>query len=426
MLKLRCVTLRLLSPRPDHGRGRRRVGFVLVALSLSIFFLLGMVGLAVDVGRMYVVKNESQSFCDSAAMFGASKLDGTADGVAAAVYAVNRVTGVVAEVGGPQKKLEFDTRQFQNVTTTFATAWNATTWVDSATAAADPSNYYFVKVQTRNPVGLWFLPVLVGSTVSDIAAYAVAGRSFESQLVEGLAPFAPIQLPKLETVCTPAELIGCSFDPDDKFGMVKGQWYTIRWLAGNLDPVTDLPKFCPGDKCPCMLKLANLSGADSAGYAMYQGARDIRDAIVGTPPIGTPLSEGSTLTLQNGQMATEMNALDTRVNQDSDITSNHYDAGWDGYPGQAKTVNSYAGNGRRIIITPVQSAAGAMTSDKINTVVGFAGFFLGPGIPQTYKSGHMSTVGACGQYLGSFTIGVPGSGGTGPGGPGAQTLRLYR
>ncbi|HWR54768.1 MAG TPA: Tad domain-containing protein [Bryobacteraceae bacterium] len=400
---------------------------MLIALSLSIFFLLGMVGLAVDVGRMYVVRNESQSFCDSAAMFAANELNGTADGVTAAL---NKVTWVAQDANGPLKRLEFSTRQFQNVTTTFATAWDATNWVDAVTAAGDPTNYYFVRVQTQNPVGLWFLPVLVGSTSSNVAASAVAGRSAESQMAEGLGPFAPFQLPTAGAVCTAAELADCKLDPNDRFGMVKGEWYTLRWLAGNLDPVKDLPKFCPGDRCPCMLKLANLSGAASAGYAMYGNASDIREAIVGTPPLTTPIGEGSVLDLKNGQVATEMGALNDRGLQDSDPTSNYYEDSYPEYPNQARTPHKYAGNGRRIIVTPIQSAAGAMTADKSNTVVGFAGFFLGPASDiqnsQTYREGHMSTIGACGQYLGAFTMGVPGSGGTGPGGPNVYTLRLYR
>lgn len=36
-------------------------------LAVSLATLLGLVGLAVDVGRMYIVKSETQSFVDAAA-----------------------------------------------------------------------------------------------------------------------------------------------------------------------------------------------------------------------------------------------------------------------------------------------------------------------------------------------------------------------
>jgi uncharacterized membrane protein len=213
----------------------RQRGFVLVALSLSLVFLLGMVGLAVDLGRMYVVKNESQSFCDSAAMFAAKELNTEDPDVNGVVAALNKVTWVAQDPNGPQKGLEFNSRQFQNITTTFATdctspttACSGSTWVDASTATANPTNYHFVRVQTHNPVNLWFLPIVVGSTVGNVAASAVAGRAVETNMVQGLAPFAPFELPDPGTVpgCTAADLATCARDPNDQFGMVKGQWNT--------------------------------------------------------------------------------------------------------------------------------------------------------------------------------------------------------
>ena len=48
------------------GSGAR--GYVLVALTLALVFLLSICGLAVDIGRMYITKSEAQSFVDSAAL----------------------------------------------------------------------------------------------------------------------------------------------------------------------------------------------------------------------------------------------------------------------------------------------------------------------------------------------------------------------
>jgi uncharacterized membrane protein len=49
----------------------------MVALVVSMVFLLGMVGLAIDLGRMYIAKSEAQSFVDSAALAAAAQLNGT-------------------------------------------------------------------------------------------------------------------------------------------------------------------------------------------------------------------------------------------------------------------------------------------------------------------------------------------------------------
>lgn len=59
----------------------KRRGFVLIAMSVAMFLLLAMLGLAFDVGRIYIARNEAQVFCDAAAMAAASKLDGTQEGL---------------------------------------------------------------------------------------------------------------------------------------------------------------------------------------------------------------------------------------------------------------------------------------------------------------------------------------------------------
>src|SRR5712691_9034010 len=52
-------------------------GFVLVVTCIALAILLGMAGLAVDAGRLYVVKSELQAFADAAALSAALELDGT-------------------------------------------------------------------------------------------------------------------------------------------------------------------------------------------------------------------------------------------------------------------------------------------------------------------------------------------------------------
>ena len=48
------------------SRGRR--GYITVMTCLSLAFLLAVSGLAIDVGRMYITKNEAQAYVDSAAL----------------------------------------------------------------------------------------------------------------------------------------------------------------------------------------------------------------------------------------------------------------------------------------------------------------------------------------------------------------------
>ena len=54
-------------------------GIAIVYVALMLVVLLGFVGLAIDLGYMYVAKGQLQNAADAAALAGASKLDGSAD-----------------------------------------------------------------------------------------------------------------------------------------------------------------------------------------------------------------------------------------------------------------------------------------------------------------------------------------------------------
>src|SRR5215468_11122180 len=51
-------------------------GFTLLATAICLVSLLGMLGLALDLGRVFIAKNETQTFTDTAALAAAMKLDG--------------------------------------------------------------------------------------------------------------------------------------------------------------------------------------------------------------------------------------------------------------------------------------------------------------------------------------------------------------
>jgi Flp pilus assembly protein TadG len=90
-------------------------------MSVTMLLLLAMVGIAFDIGRIYIARNETQVFTDSAALTAAVKLDGTAAGLERARDAVARIpmrwnlgterfTGVVVEFSSDGKNWESDPR----------------------------------------------------------------------------------------------------------------------------------------------------------------------------------------------------------------------------------------------------------------------------------------------------------------------------
>ena len=90
---------------------------MLIAMSVALLAMLGVMGLAFDFGRIYIARNEAQVFTDAASMSAASKLDGTDQGLEGARQAVARLpmrwnlgtksfTGVVVEFSLDRKHWE--------------------------------------------------------------------------------------------------------------------------------------------------------------------------------------------------------------------------------------------------------------------------------------------------------------------------------
>src|SRR5579864_1152182 len=79
--------------KPKSGsewlRQSRERGYVLITMALAAAAMFGVLGLAVDVGRMYIAKSETQAFCDSAALSATLQLNGTSNGITAAKNAVS-------------------------------------------------------------------------------------------------------------------------------------------------------------------------------------------------------------------------------------------------------------------------------------------------------------------------------------------------
>ncbi len=121
---------RFRPPNREHTADR---GFVLIAMSVALMLLVAMMGLAFDVGRIYIARNEAQVFTDAAAMTAAAKLDGTPAGIAHAREAVGKLpirwnlgttlfTGVVVEFSSGDGHWDADPKEAQGLTVARVTA----------------------------------------------------------------------------------------------------------------------------------------------------------------------------------------------------------------------------------------------------------------------------------------------------------------
>lgn len=141
----------------------RRRGFVLIAMSITMLLLLAVMGLAFDLGRIYIARNEAQVFTDAAAMSAASKLDGSSHGIANAREAVARLP----------MRWNLGTREFTGVIVEFSAdgvKWNRD--------PKDASSIQQARVTApANSVEITFLRAVGGPAFFTVPAHAAAATN---------------------------------------------------------------------------------------------------------------------------------------------------------------------------------------------------------------------------------------------------------
>lgn len=165
-----------------EGRKSER-GSVLAMSTISMLALLLAAGLAVDISHFYTAKAELQNAADAAALAGASQLNSTSGGVKRAVTEATKALN------------KYDFKQSIGISSsnvTFSNNLNGT-YIDSASAQANPTTIRFVKVAIPpKPVGVTFSAVALGST-KNISASATAGMSVGLTMNKFYTAFAFIE-----------------------------------------------------------------------------------------------------------------------------------------------------------------------------------------------------------------------------------------
>lgn len=351
------------------GELRSRNGFVLIVTCLSLVVLTGIAGVAVDVGRMYIGKNELQSFADAAAIAAALQLDGTTAGITRAQTAVsNTATGTNAI------KWDMGTKTVSNISTTFGIGLgnnpdkpDPTSW----TASPNPAtNYRFVKVVATAAVPSIFMQAfqaLINSTApstNNVVSQGVAGQVLLTTFPVGLLPFSPI-------APLPA-------NPPD-WGFTQGTQYTIRYPTPNSGNV------CAGDVGQTYWN--NLPSQDR-GYWGTNSASAIRGEIIDDTEYSV-INIGQPVPMVGGAKTTEGAALAARVLEDSDSTSATY----------AAYMSAGNGNGRRLVGLPINNGP---NYDPQFVAIGIGEFFLLT--PDIYNAVTGNTP-ICAEYVGPFVQG---------------------
>ncbi len=210
---------------------------IIVALSIAV--LIGMIGLAVDLGRMFVIKTELQNAADACALAAAKELDGAADSLIRADAA-----GML--VGGSRNEINFQDEPADAVAT-LSIAYSATlsgTYNSGASISPSdiPSMDYVKCTISRPNIPILFM-VVQGFSSQTVKASAVASlvpSQSPCVLPIGYCKFTPPAVPSAATCPTWAPfnsttsqctcLDGSTLDSN---GLCVGEWGSGRFDSGG-------------------------------------------------------------------------------------------------------------------------------------------------------------------------------------------------
>ncbi len=133
--------------------------------------LLALAALGIDIGRMYVIRAELQSFTDAAALTAAIQLDGTDSGL------TNARAGAGQLATGPHAmQWDLGTRPITDIATSFSA--DDKTWQEHPKGG----DYRFVRVVATVPAPVIFLRVFqpLGLGSSTVAAASTAAKAENS------------------------------------------------------------------------------------------------------------------------------------------------------------------------------------------------------------------------------------------------------
>lgn len=189
-------------------RRNRQGGAFIVTVCLMLFFLLGFIGIALDFGRLFIVKTELQTATDACALAAAQELDRQPDALVRATnagLAAGNANGVVMQsaLWNGKGQLTADNLSFRDA---------------SHTLTVSPADAHYVRcehTQTATATPLLRMLAVFGNAQATNAAADVFARAE--------ATLAPSQSTCPLPLALKPKLGGAK--PD--YGFVKGEWITL-------------------------------------------------------------------------------------------------------------------------------------------------------------------------------------------------------
>lgn len=192
----------------------RQHGAVAIIVALCLTLLIGMIGLVVDLGHMFVIKTELQNAADSCALAAARELDGNTD-------SLERAENAGITVGQRNNvDLQNESASILPSDVTFSDNLSPNANYVSRSGGATVSSKYVMCTLRRSGIAMWFMQAL-GFGNQAVAARAVA--TLEPSQTSCAIPLGICKPPVAATSCADGGL------PDSE-GMCVGDW-----LSGKFD-----------------------------------------------------------------------------------------------------------------------------------------------------------------------------------------------
>jgi Flp pilus assembly protein TadG len=189
----------------------RQQGAVAVMVAMSLLVLLGLAGVVIDIGRLFIIRSELQNAADACALAASLELDGNANALTRAENA-----GILA---GTRNQANF---QSTPVAVTAADISFSTQLSDGAggntnyqtQAAGAPANSTYAMCTLARPGVPMTLAAFLGIGAQNVASL-------------GVATLAPAQ----SSCAIPMSV--CTKGPAPSYGMTPGEWLQGRFDAGG-------------------------------------------------------------------------------------------------------------------------------------------------------------------------------------------------
>ena len=367
----------------------RRGGMSIQFLVILLPVILGMMGFALDLGRLYLIRGELTQAASAVALAAADRLNGT---IAAPELAANAAAATLNDSLLTANKYNFgsviigDTSNFlqspEPTVSLFATAADAilaSSIPSGNTADGTTARHVTVNITAEAPLLYWSLFALGQTRKTNIAATAVAGISAPLCTACAIMPLAVAALNIADNV---------------DFGFVAGTRYTLGMQCnGGAQPALltgtaarvpyliidrydtggtfseDQQLFRDGaqgmvyspnlSQCATVGTTENIWVTATAGACPAAVNSSVRDLLCG---LGTRLDD-VTSTLAGCATITDVATIATAYNQDTDQTD------LDDY-------TLYVGTNKRVLTIPIVDALSTTVSTMV--VQGFRQFLLEP------------------------------------------------